>query len=212
MKSLFLLPTFILIFNFTNKAQTWEILQNQNGIQIYFRSSGENLIEIKATQILKTNTLTVASVLLDFDNYINWKSSCILSKKNGLISENKYVYYYQSEVPWPFSDRDCVLKFTIDQNKRTGVIKTKAIGIKGYKALNNNFERDYGNQNNWILTPLSKNKVKITNYISFKISEAYPVWLIKQAINEGYYETMINLRTQIKLPTHINTKLSLLKN
>lgn len=195
MKYFFSIVLFSTLFVGALFSQKWELIRNENGINVYFRNN-KNRVEVKTTQTLTADASTVVSILTDFNNYKNWKHSCKYSKTIKKYSANKYIYYYQTELPWFLKDRDCVLKFTMI--KENNIIKTKALGVHGYNAESNNYTRDFGNMNNWNIIPLSNNKVKLINYISFEMNEVFPDWFIKQALDEEPFMTMSNLKLQIQ--------------
>jgi len=213
MKRFFAFFALFLIFETIVVAQEWELIRDEDGVEVYYKApNSKGIIEVKAIETLETNLSTLVAVLIDFENYVNWKESCKYAKVISTISSSDIVYYYQTDLPWPISDRDCVLRFKYSQDSTTKVVNAKATCASGYMPVDEDYERDYDNVVIWTLTPLSNGKVKVYNYLAFKVNDSFPDWLVKQAVDSGPFNTMVNLQSQIKLAEFKNAKITNIKN
>jgi len=208
--------TFVAIFILFQSyiiAQDWELIRNEKGIEVHYKEAdSKGIIKVKMTQTLETNLSTIAAVLTDFDNYENWKEACESSELIKTVNTQEFVYYYKTDLPWPINDRDCVLKFKISQDSTTKVVNAKATCVTGYVDLDDDYERDYDNVNVWTLTPVGTTKVKIYNYLEFKVIDGLPQWLVEQGVDSGPFNTMLNLQSQVKLTKYKNKTVSYIKN
>lgn len=95
------------------KTIEWELNKEDNGIRVYkpknyTHSSGIVPIRFKAT--LKHNISKVLTVLSDNTRKKEWMPSVKLIKELEKITEKHRIVYYRYEAPWPFNDRDFVVR------------------------------------------------------------------------------------------------------
>ena len=116
---LFLLSFVLLMTAAAGAGQSdWKLTKSKNGINVYTSSVANS--SFKAVKVECTISGTYAklmALLQDVDGFEDWiyknKKSKIL-KKN---SPNDFIYYSETSMPIPFSNRDVVISNTIDKGK-----------------------------------------------------------------------------------------------
>ena len=104
---------FGLIIGFTSLAvcisaqESWNLLKNQDGITIYWRSvPGSSFNQIKATFVLQSPVKTALSLLTDIKFQNKYIYSCDTSQLIRHSEPHVRVIYHRFKMPWPISDRD----------------------------------------------------------------------------------------------------------
>jgi len=110
-------------FNTNVKSSDWKLEKNKNGIKVYsYAAKGESLKQVKSNFTIKASLSCLLAVISDVPHYTDWISNCSKATLLKKISPTEQLYYSISDVPWPISNRDLVMKNKIHQNKKTKVV------------------------------------------------------------------------------------------
>jgi hypothetical protein len=113
------------------------------------------------------------------------------------ISKNELLYYTETELPWPMSNRYAAIRMKIfdspsNIHRIVSVNEPAAIPIKPglvrlayYKA-------------SWEVKSLEKNKIAITYLLDINPGGGLAPWVVNTFITTGPYETFANLSELLK--------------
>ena len=215
-KSLFglMLFSFLLTTTFAVKAQSdWTLKKEKDGIRIYTRKSASSAFdELKVETLLPGKMSTLAAVLLDIPDHINWvynaKSASVIKK----INESELIFYTQINAPFPATDRDLVVHLKIKQDPGTRLMTVTAKNVSGYVAPKPKVVRVALSDEVWSVTPIAHEMLKVEYYLRIDPGGSSPAWLLNLFLEKGPMESFTNLKDQLHLPRYVNAVLPFIKD
>lgn len=189
----------------------WKHIRTEDGIEISFRKEeNSSFYELKATTDMATDVHALVAVLKDPGNYENWMHRAANTQLLDSISPTEYVYYLQTELPWPARDKDMVVQTTITP-RPDGSVGTISRNIKGYVPPKDDMQRVRFMRVKWRFIPASSGDVFVEYYTKFDPGINVPGWLEKQLLQVSPYKTLSNLTRQVKQPRYKNRYFSFLE-
>lgn len=184
-----------LIFQ-TILGSEWKLEKEAEGIAIYTRNiDGSSIKEFKAEMTITCNIADVLRILQDVNNYKNWMPDCIDSKLLKLMNENEQYYYIENKLPFPFENRDMILKAEISNKEGIQTISLNA--IPDYIQKIKKKTRIKVVKGKWELIPEKDGKVLIRHQLLVEPGGNLPAWLVNLKIIEQPFSTFKNLKTQL---------------
>lgn len=203
MKNFLLLPLFISLYSLTNaqpspSSEDWKLKKNENGIMIYSRhEEGVPIDEIKVVSVLHASLSSVVAMLMDVDHYSEWIFRCTESKLLQQVSEKEQYQYQKNDAPYPVSDRDIVVHFTIWQDPKTKIVYTRSVGTPDYVPAKSGIVRIPMFDAGYILMPLPNGDVQVVYTLMLDPGGSLPNWVVNWSIITGPYETTIKMPAQV---------------
>ncbi|RZM29738.1 MAG: lipid-binding protein [Pedobacter sp.] len=206
-----LLPT-VILFLFCAitqlSAQTdWKLRTEKDGIKIF--SSEVSYSKVKALKVecnFKASATQLVAALLDIKNSPKWiyhtKSATLVKQ----VSPSELYYYSEVFLPWPVENRDFVAHLTVTQNKETKVVTMDGPAVPGYVDLKDGIVRIQKSKGEWVITPLTKNEVKVIYTLQVDPGGLLPPWLVNLLATEGPLQTFKNLKIAVQNPAYKTVK------
>ena len=195
---------FNLIVGFTFLAvgisaqESWNLLKNQDGITIYWRSvPGSSFNQIKATFVLQSPVKTALSLLTDIKYQNKYIYSCDSSKLIRYSEPHVRIIYHRFKMPWPISDRD---DYCIQRISRLGTskyqIETKNTTGKEY-PLTSCVRIPY--EHSVIqLTAMDETRTYVEYQLKTEPGGLLPAWAVNAMIDVGPFNTIKNIQQILK--------------
>lgn len=179
-------------------AQDWQLEKDKEGIQVFTRKvEGYAIKEYKAIITLKTTVTKLTNLLKDHENLKSWFVKCPISQRLKKVSEDEYYVYFLNDAPWPVSDRDNITKMSfVLLDNGTQLVHLK--GVPDYLPKKPEIVRLPRMQAKWMFEPVANGMVKVTQQVLADLGGKVPGWLVNFAIVEAPFETLCNLRKEIK--------------
>jgi hypothetical protein len=184
-------------------AISWELFTDKDRIEIftpteYTHETG--IVPIKFKTIINQNISKVVSVLADDQRKVQWLPKLKSSKLIETLSETKAITYYVYKSPWPFNDRDFLIKSSGVFNTKTKELYVEMISIKDHKDLKENTDNVRGFSHDGYV------RVKFLTSTSTEIEMAFlnefggyiPSFVINLVQKKWPYIFMKNLSEQLK--------------
>jgi len=193
--------------SFKSDNDKWALERKSNDVIVYSRiPEGRNLKEIKSHTTANCKLSTLVAVLADVSNYKNWIYNCIESKKVKKISNNKMLYYTQTNAPWPISNRDLVAYNKVFQDENTKIVHSISVPQPKKLEQNDGVVRITYFYGEWTFTPLKDGDVSIDYYLKIDPAGNIPNWVTNMLIDNGPYQTLIDFKKQLDLPKYQKVK------
>ena len=196
---LFLLP--VLLVN-------WSVVYKSNSITVFSRPvRGSSFLEVKG--VTKVKAPLAGLVLLLHDAYSgchSWMDYCLekkLLKRAGLLA----YYYNVSKVPWPFKNRDIVVKTEVLQNAETKEVLVLFSGIPNFVPERKEYERIQKLKGFWAFKPLAGNSVQVTYQFYAEPGGNLKAWMVNSFTEKNPYKALRKLREVIKLERYRSARL-----
>lgn len=197
---LFLLSFVLLMTAAVGAGQSdWKLTKSKNGINVYTSAVANS--SFKAVKVECTISGTYAklmALLQDVDGFEDWiyktKKSKIL-KKN---SPNDFIYYSETSMPIPFSNRDVVIRMQIKTDSLP-----KFLTIQGGHQLDlipeiPGRQRITHYKASWKVTMPTANTIHIVYFMEVDPGGSLPAWLANSFADTGPYHTFSNLADKLK--------------
>lgn len=190
------------------QTQTWRCVRNTNGVEVYSKKSTETGIRIiRIDTRIKTTLSALVSVIKDTQNHKNWvffnKSARFLQSTDPF----HWIYYAQSDAPWPVVDRDLVVRGTLKQDPNTHEIEIDANTIPDFIPSKQGFIRIPYSKSKWILSPEPNGWVRVQFEVEINLGGAIPKWLSNLTAAKGPCESIIAFRKQLEKEKYKNAHL-----
>ena len=165
---------------------------------------GSSIVEFRGFGIINGSILQILAVLSDTDRHPEWVANCIETRILEQKSDKDYIYYSSSAAPWPVTDREFISRARVLVND-----KAKSITIAGRELQDHaKAPSDTGRVRmpfirvTWYMKSLKKYKGKKT-WLSFRVHAdpggLIPSWVVNLVSKKIPYESIRNLRRQIKI-------------
>jgi hypothetical protein len=206
---------FLLFTNFTlaQTADEWVVKENSDGIKISTRDVEYSKVKaIKVECQLDATLSQVVAVLMDVNTSPQWlfhTSSNYIVKQ---VSPSELYYYSVVEMPWPVSDRDFVAHLKATQDAVTKVVTIDGPCVAGMVAVKPNMVRITNSEGKWILSPLSKGRVKVSYTLHADPGGSIPAWLTNMFVTQGPSQSFKKLKVHLQKPVYKNARLDYIVN
>lgn len=154
----------------------WELAQKSEGISIYTRAvEGSKIAEVKGVVVLNTRIEVVAMVLRDIAAYPQWMPGCKETQLVERFDENNMILYYVQEIPWPFQNRDVVLRATTQINLEAGFFTVNTQSIEDSRApVKKDLVRMADMKGQWLVEYIDRQHTRVT--FRLKVDPAIFFW------------------------------------
>jgi hypothetical protein len=194
------LPAFglVLIISFFTQF-TWKLEKDKDGIKVYTSGTPGSAYKSVRVECNMPGTYSkLFAILTDIDKFKDWiyhnKTSRIIKK----ISPYDFVYYSETNMPFPLSNRDVILhmkintdslpKFLLIQGKNEENVFPKlpsSVRVPHYAA-------------SWKVTMPSANLLHVEYILTVDPGGSIPAAIANNFVDRGPYETFKNLKELLK--------------
>jgi hypothetical protein len=184
-------------FGWTNLCAQpeWELQKETENIQVYFKQSDEETYCIKVvTTFPVPHEVLIDELYENIADYPEWIYRCAEAKwieKNG----DHKILYTVSKIPWPFPDRDVVTKMQKPEIAGKKII-LHSYSVPDYIPEKENYQRQKFSEVYWYLIP-DGNKVRAQYFLTIKITQRIPDFILKMIACKGPYESFENLHVRL---------------
>ncbi|MBI5858150.1 MAG: hypothetical protein HZB42_10960 [Sphingobacteriales bacterium] len=192
----------LLVFIETNKGHcqyNWKPQKDKNGIKVYLSDvAGSSFKAIKVECTLTGSYAKLIALLTNVSGLKNWiyhnKTSYLLKQNSPL----DFVYYSETSMPWPLSNRDVILHLKINTDSLP-----KFLSIKGYNEPHffpeiPGIVRVPHYKANWTVTMPTAQSLHISYILEIDPGGSIPAWLANSFADKGPFGTFSNLADLLK--------------
>ena len=197
---LFLLSSVMLLMAAVCAGQSnWKLTKSKNGINVYTSEVANSSFKAVKVECTLSGTYTKLMALLqDVDGFENWiynnKKSKIL-KKN---SPNDFIYYSETSMPIPFSNRDVVIRMQIKTDSLPKFLTIQGGHQPDFLPEIPGRQRISHYKASWKVTMPTANTIHIVYFMEVDPGGSLPAWLANSFADKGPYHTFSNLADKLK--------------
>lgn len=152
---------------------------------------------VRTTFELQSGLSQLAAIAMDVDYLKEWQYKTVSARVLKKISEREVIYHTEVAAPIFTSNRDFVIRLTVDQNRQTREMIIDAVSIPDYIPPVKGVVRVPFSRARWTVKPLSSSKLSVEYYIEIDLGGAVPAWLVNLVAPQAPYETFKALRSKI---------------
>ena len=177
----------------------WELSKDKDGIKVYTRQhEGSEIKEFKAVTIVTAKMNSLESLIDKVSEYPDWQANITSAKVLKQVNKNEQTIYCTSDVPWPVKDRDIVLQSKKAVSEK-GIVVYKITSLPDYIKEKEDFLRIRDANGKWQFVPKEGGKIEVTYQFYGDPAGSLPNWLINMFIVDGPYDTLINLKKELRV-------------
>jgi len=178
---------------FGQELPEWKEVRDNDGIKAYVMKLPDVAMKkVKVETVVKSSLSSLVALMTDAPRNPDWvyanMYATILEKSDGF----NWVYYGQSDAPWPVNDRDVITRVHMSQNPTTKEIQFVSVGEPDYKPEEEDFVRIPMLHAIWRFTPLGEGKVRVAFELQLDLGGNIPAWVINLAVTKGPYNSLKN--------------------
>ena len=205
---LFLLPS----LHLADKEGVWTLKQDKNGIKVYTKSvTGTRVNSVKSVAVFNSSLSGMVSLVEDIAAYKKWIFHCAKAQNLKTVSSSEIIYYQETSVPWPASDRDFIARLKISQNPQTGIITVMVQNMPDYIPEKPGIVRLRKFNETIVITPKSKNKSELSYEMLMDAGGNIPGWMVNMAITDGPYESLYDMAKLVNTGAYSKAKFAFIK-
>ncbi|QLE00905.1 lipid-binding protein [Galbibacter sp. BG1] len=180
---------------FLGFSQEWELKRSANNIQVYTRElDSTNINEYKAVLRANTSAEKALKILTNGDNLKSWNHKTPESEILQKISENEYIFYMKSDLPWPLSDRDHICRVTVNELGFNTYKLNISPADPSFTTAEKNAIRIDNFSGFWLINTIDDNTVEITQQMYGDPKGVIPAWLVNSLITSFPFHSFENLK------------------
>ena len=178
----------------TNGQNKWILKKDKDGIKVFTKNVDTSKFKaIKVECVLDGTIGKFDSIIRNVENHKSWVYSTKKSFLVKVVNKTEIIYYTETSLPWPASNRDVIIQMqilkdsvnnseTINASNLNGVINEKS-GIVRVRLLSMQY----------YVHLVSEHKISITFNILVDPSGSIPAWIVNAFAVRGPFETFSKL-------------------
>lgn len=181
-------------------APQWRVVRTEDGITISVRSV-ENSAIAETRGVMTLSGVTLSSVLAlisDVAHQHEWVASMDESRVLAELGPVERINYTRSNAPWPVADRDAVVRSRLSYEREQGRVHIESHAEPDYIPEKAGVIRIRKVDSSWTLLRLSADEIEVRYQLHSEPGGSLPAWLINNIMYEQPYQTLLNLREQVK--------------
>jgi ribosome-associated toxin RatA of RatAB toxin-antitoxin module len=159
-------------------SNKWELVLEQNGVKVYaLKSPGSTLKRFKAVARINTTLNRVVAAMTDTSTEAC--AAFVPGCTSGEISEPwnthslYYIQAYHVDFPFPFSDRDFVIKTQFSQDLRNKAVLVQCTALPDKLPQNVHSFQVTDMHNSWQFTPLENGEIEVEFLANYDLGMPY---------------------------------------
>ncbi len=169
----------------------WTLKKNKDGIKVYLRAEHSSEIkELKIELFIDHPIEAVIRALDDLEAGTEWIYACKEVKILERPSKDEVIYYTRIAFPWPFLDRDAVIRSINHWEGESFVSKSQVVPSYKYKNDLKSVVRMPQLDIEWRFTKIHEGRVHLKYLLKSDPGGLIPTWLIHLALDNGPVQTM----------------------
>ena len=209
----------IVIINFSsltaaeeNDITDWKLVKNNNDIKAYVEEGPlSDIKSVKVETVVIANLSQLVSIIKDAESHSDW---VYMNEEAAILEINDcchWKYYGRTDVPWPATDRDCVIQTTLRQDSLDYSVTISGNAISGYKDKEEDCVRIQKSHSIWTLNPLGNDMVHVSFELKVDVGGNIPNWLVNMAVSKGPFKTMTAFKEIVNSGKYESSKLNYIK-
>jgi hypothetical protein len=183
----------VLQFLLTYSQPRWELTKDKNGISVYSaKEFSSKFKSIKVEGIFPGTIQKLVAILQNVNDNKEWVYRTKQSYLIRNINANELIYYAETELPWPISNRDMAIKmhFNLDNVNN---LKVKATGVPDTVPEKEGLVRIKLFNAEWDVKNLGNSRISIQYFLTMDPGGSMPPGISNMFVSKGPYETFYSL-------------------
>jgi len=177
----------------------WNMVSSSSDMKVYTRIVASSSIKELRIDFNMTGTVaSVMQVLDDVEGYSNWVYKCEEPERLTTVSSREFYYYVQTDMPFPASDRDLIIRSRHQIDPASGIYRAHSLAVPEYLPNREGMVRVQNFESFWTVTPSGNGRVAIDYRVRTDPGGSIPAWIINLGITMGPVKTMEQLAATVQ--------------
>jgi hypothetical protein len=177
----------------------WKLEKEKNGISVYLSDvKGSSYKAVKVDCTMEGTYSKLISVLCNLSRFSDW---IYKNKTSKLVKQNSsldFIYYSQTSMPFPFSNRDVVIRLRFNTDSLPKFLTISGANVSGLVPELPGMVRVPHYKAIWkVIMPTAKT-IRISYILEIDPGGSLPAWLANTFADKGPYGTFSKLANELK--------------
>ncbi len=199
MLRLFLIPLLCLLLIPSSAQYNWKLEKQKDGISVYLSDvQGSSFKAVKVECTLTGTYAKLISLLTNVSQFSKWIYN---NKSSNLLKQNTpldFIYYSETHMPWPLSNRDAVIHLQIKTDSLPRFLSITGNGEPDLFPRMISRVRVPHYKANWKVTMPTAKTIQISYLLEIDPGGSIPAWIANSFADKGPYGTFSNIAEQLK--------------
>jgi len=184
-------------------AGEWDLKKTDSeaDIRVYYRTTDSGYTEFKGITHVKSRLSAFVALFNDLDRMPEWVYRNKKSETLKDVSNTEVYARTVSEMPWPLTDRDAVLRSTLSQDPKTLAVTIRGSAAPNFWPRSENHVRMPVVESYWRFTPLESGAIEVVfqgyGDPGGNLSSRFLRWFVDLALWEAPYQTLLGVQKMI---------------
>ena len=178
---------------------TWKLSKNKNGISVYLSDiPGKSL---KAVKVECTLTGTFTKLIATISNVAHMEEWVFHNKKSKMLKQIApldFIYYTETSMPFPLSNRDAIIHIRIKTDSLPKFLTITGTGEPDFFPKIPTKVRVPHYKASWKVTMPTANTIRIYYIVEVDPGGSIPAWISNMFADEGPYGSFSNLAEELR--------------
>jgi START domain len=177
----------------------WELSKEGNGIRVYTGTMNHSSFKsVKVDCFLEGTIDKLINVLKNVDGNSHWVYNTKQTHLVKNISDNEFIYYAETSLPWPLRNRDMAINMLFEKDNGGNTLTVKATGVKEAAPEQEGKVRVPYFNGLWEVSRVDEKHITIHYQLSVDPGGSVPSWAYNMFVSKGPYKTFNNLAELLK--------------
>ena len=183
----------------TPSGPRWQLVKEGLGIRVYAAVTGtSDFKSIKAVAVFEGSLEKFQAILLDVPRQPAWVYATSQAYLVTQVNKREIVYNVETNLPWPASNRDAVIRMKITKNQAENALTVTSVGEPRALPLQDGKVRVPHFFGRWEVREAGKNKISLTYLLEVNPGGSLSPLVVNLFTSKGPYETFRNLSGMLK--------------
>lgn len=202
-----------LTLSLTAADDSWNYAKSSDGVTAYTRSvATSGFKEYKVETEVDATLTQVVAMLMSVPDMPQWVDRCAEASMIKVISPTESITRTVTASPFPLKNREAIAHGKLTQDPATKIVTLTAAGRADFIPPDPKYERVTKLRGTWILEPKPGGKVHIKMIGHTDPGGVIPAAIANQFVVMIPFNTIKNLRNQIKKEKYVKAKLSYIRD
>jgi len=174
-------------------GNNWHLEKEGNGIQVFTTAGSSGIKRIKVSAVLNGTLNQVSAIFRDIARQKDWVYSTRRAYLIQKTDDEHLLYYNQTALPWPVSDRDIAIRMKLNEDITHHTLTITQTGEPTAVAVQKGLVRVPHLSGLWQFRE-SGGQLHADYYLDIDPGGSRPAWVVNMFAAKGPYETFVNLQ------------------
>ena len=204
---------FLFVFDQSIYAHSWSLSKESDGVRAYTRKvDNSNFKEYKVEMELEATLTSIVAVLMSVQDLPQWVDRTAEASVLKDMGPTESITRVVSLSPFPLKNRETISYGKLRQDATSKIVTLTSEGRPDFLPADARYERVKYLRSQWILTPKTNGKIEVIMIGHADPGGIIPAVLANQFVVMIPFNTVKNLRSQVKKEKYQKIKLKYIKD